>query len=77
MYMYMGLSFKEKVKVYVSKAQWLGGLSVKVRVLDNEKKNEKVILHFISLMSHQATQKNSSKEAAPYSVVRPNFLCHL
>lgn len=73
----MGLSFKEKVKVYVSKARWLGGLSVKVRVLDNEKRNEKVILHFISLMSHQATQKNSSKEAAPYSVVRPNFLCHL
>lgn len=34
----MGLSFKEKVKVYVSKARWLGGLSVKVRVLDNEKK---------------------------------------
>lgn len=48
----MGLSFKEKVKVYISKARWLGGLSVKVRVLDNEKKNEKVILHFISLLSH-------------------------
>ena len=49
--MYMGLSFKEQVKVYISKARWLGGLSVKVRVLENQKKNDKVILHFISLMS--------------------------
>lgn len=47
----MGLSFKEQVKVYISKARWLGGLSVKVRVLENQKKNDKVILHFISLMS--------------------------
>ena len=53
----MGLSFKEKVKVYISKARWLGGLSVKVRVLDNEKKNEKVILHFISLMSHEPLKR--------------------
>lgn len=34
----MGLSFKEQVKVYIPKAWWLGGLSVKVRVLENEKK---------------------------------------
>lgn len=60
--------------------QRLGGLVACQSRLESwrmRKKNDKVILHFISLMSHRATQKNSSKEAAPYSVVRPNFLCHL
>ena len=34
----MGLSFKEQVEVYISKAWWLGGSLVMVRVLKNEKK---------------------------------------
>lgn len=59
--------------------QRLGGLVACQSRLESwtTRKNNEVILHFISLMSHRATQKNSSKEAAPYSVVRPNFLCHL